>query len=137
MLDRNTGVGWTVLIVDDQMDNVNVARTALEFYGAKVYVAANGREGLALLQTINPTVILLDLSMPVMDGWEMFRQLRSRPELAGVPIIAVTAHAMYDDRCRVLKAGFDEYIPKPYDIDDFVTRIQSVIDRRVKSQAHV
>lgn len=112
--------GWIVLIVDDHWDNVNVAQTALEFYGAEVHIARNGQEGLQLLEQFTPSIILLDLSMPVMDGWTMFDHIRARPETATVPVIAVTAHAMDTDREAVLQAGFNGYIPKPYDVTTLV-----------------
>lgn len=122
--------GSRILIVDDQFDNIVVAQTVLEFHGAQVHIAGNGQEGLALLDTFAPTAILLDLSMPVMDGWEMLERLRARPDLAGVPVIAVTAHAMHGDRYRVMKAGFDEYIAKPYDIYELVRRVTQAIERK-------
>lgn len=115
---------WIVLIVDDEPDNVGVARKVLTFGGATVYVAHNGLEGLQLLETRKPTFILLDLSMPQMDGWEMLRTLRARQELASVPVIALTAHAMSGDRERVLEAGFNGYIPKPFRINSFLADIQ-------------
>lgn len=130
MTDNKNCAGWTVMIVDDQFDNVTVAQTVLEFLGAKVHVARNGREGLTLLEQVKPTAILLDLSMPVLNGWEMFAQLRDRADMKHVPIIAVTAHAMDGDRHRVLEAGFDDYISKPYDIHVLAERIQAALDRK-------
>lgn len=130
MADVNLLNGSVILIVDDQQDNIIVAQTVLEFHGARVHVARNGREGLALLETIQSTAILLDLSMPVMNGWEMIEHLRGRAGLATVPVIAVTAHAMHGDRYRILKAGFDEYIAKPYDIHDLVMRVVQAINRK-------
>lgn len=118
---------WTVLIVDDEVDNLGVARKVLSFNGANVYEARNGLEGLEVLETVTPTFILLDLSMPEMDGWEMFKIVRSRDELAIVPVIALTAHAMSGDKERVLEAGFDGYIAKPFRIQSFLEDIQACI----------
>ncbi len=130
MSDTPIGTNWTILIVDDQPDNIAVAQTVLEYHGANVHVARNGEAGLALLDQIRPTAILLDLSMPVMDGWEMFRRMRGRSDLHHVPILAVTAHAMDGDRARVLEDGFDDYIAKPYDIHVLSARIQAALENR-------
>lgn len=118
---------WVVVLVDDHEDNIVVARTALEFYGATVHTALDGAEGLELIAAVQPNLILLDLSMPIMDGWEMFRRVRERPELAEVPVVALTAHAMDGDRERVLKAGFDGYIAKPFNVVGFVGDIRSAL----------
>lgn len=132
MVDEQAGSDWTILIVDDQYDNVMVAKTVMEFQGAEVHVARNGSEGLELLETIQPTAILLDLSMPIMDGWHMFEEICNRAEMRNVPIIAVTAHAMDRDRIRVLEAGFDDYISKPYDVNLLAERIQIALNRKNK-----
>lgn len=114
---------WVVLIVDDELDNLNVARKVLSFNGAEVHVARNGVEGLDKLADVLPTFILLDLSMPEMDGWEMFRKMRQQPSAQDIPVIALTAHAMAGDREKVFDAGFNGYIPKPFRIDSFLDEI--------------
>lgn len=118
---------WIVLIVDDKHDNVEVAAKVLSFNGAEVYTAMNGEEGLNVLQTIRPTFILLDLSMPIMTGWEMLKRVRENPETAYIPVIALTAHAMDGDAERVREAGFDGYIAKPFSIVTFLAEIRDVI----------
>ena len=118
---------WTVLIVDDEPDNLGVAQKVLSFGGAEVHVARNGLEGLAVLENLKPTFILLDLSMPEMDGWEMFERARGNDNFADVPIIALTAHAMAGDRERIEAAGFDGYIAKPFRINTFMDDIQNAI----------
>ncbi len=120
---------WTVLIVDDEPDNVGVAQKVLEFHGATIYTAANGEDGLVVLEEVMPSFILLDLSMPQMDGWEMLRRMRAEPELRLIPVIAVTAHAMHGDMERVLDAGFDAYIAKPFRISTFLDEIRQVLER--------
>ena len=115
---------WVVLIVDDELDNLNVARKVLSFNGAEVHVARNGVEGLDKLADVLPSFILLDLSMPEMDGWEMFRQMRQQSDVQDIPVIALTAHAMAGDREKVFDAGFNGYIPKPFRIDSFLDEIQ-------------
>jgi two-component system, cell cycle response regulator DivK len=118
---------WIVLIVDDEPDNVSVARKILAFNGATVHVARNGVEGLAVLATVQPTFVLMDLSMPEMDGWEMLNIMRANQELTRIPVIALTAHAMTGDKERVLEAGFNGYIPKPFRINSFLDEIQSCL----------
>ncbi len=118
---------WTVLIVDDEPDNLGVAQKVLLYNGAQVHIARNGLEGLTALNDMTPTFILLDLSMPEMDGWEMFEKVRSMPALARVPIIALTAHAMTGDRERVFEAGFNGYIPKPFRINTLLEEIQKCL----------
>ncbi len=105
---------WKILIVDDDPDNLEVAAQFLELVGGEVKTARNGSEGLALLDSFKPTFILLDLSMPAIDGWEMIKRIRQRPQNASTPVIALTAHAMHGDEERVLQAGFDGYVSKPF-----------------------
>ena len=118
---------WHVLVVDDQPDNLAVAETALKFYGADVRVATNGREGLSVLQQFNANLILLDLSMPEMNGWDMFEQLRTNEATQHISVIALTAHAMVGDEEKVLNAGFDGYIPKPFSVSTIVSDIQKIL----------
>lgn len=118
---------WTVLIVDDEPDNLGVAQKVLSYGGAEVHIARNGIEGLAVLAKLKPTFILLDLSMPEMDGWEMFQRTRANDDFADVPIIALTAHAMAGDKERIEEAGFDGYIAKPFRINSFMEDIQNAI----------
>lgn len=120
---------WTVLIVDDEPDNLGVAQKVLSYGGADVHIARNGIEGLTVLESISPTFILLDLSMPEMDGWEMFERTRANGKFSDVPIIALTAHAMTGDKERVEAAGFDGYIPKPFRINSFMEDIRSAIQQ--------
>ncbi len=118
---------WRVLIVDDEPDNLGVSKAVLDFHGATTYVARDGKEGLDLLSQIMPTVVLLDLSMPQMDGWQLLKEIRATPRLAHLPVIAVTAHAMQGDRERVLQAGFDGYIPKPYRVATLVQDVKACL----------
>jgi CheY-like chemotaxis protein len=122
-LARGEVSGWTVLIVDVEPDNLAVASKVLSFGGAHVYTAHNGVEGLKILEDVMPSFILLDLSMPEMDGWEMFKHIRAGAITQQIPIIALTAHAMAGDRERVMEAGFDGYIAKPFRISTFMAEI--------------
>jgi len=126
MISKETN-DWTVLSVDDEPDNLGVAQEVLSYGEADVYIARNGIEGLSVLQSLKPTFILLDLSMPEMDGWEMFERTRSDDKFSDVPIIALTAHAMAGDKERIEEAGFDGYIPKPFRINSLMEDIRSAI----------
>src|SRR5690349_8829113 len=95
---------WRVLIVDDDADNLTLAAEYLKYVGANVRTATDGLEGLAAARDFMPTIILADLSMPNMDGWTMFEKIRADASLAGIPVIALTAHAMPQDRDRVVAA---------------------------------
>jgi len=118
---------WIVLVVDDMPDNLVVAQLALKYHGAQVFTATNGQEGLDLLQQVQPTVILLDIRMPTMDGWQMFEILRGSPETRDIPVIAVTAYAMDTDKERILAAGFDGYLAKPFNVVTFVSEIADAL----------
>jgi len=125
---------WTVLIVDDHADNLVIAQTMLEYHGATVRIAKDGEVGLASLHETIPTIILLDLSMPVMDGWDMLKHIRQMPELDHVPVLAVTAHAMDGDRAKAMKAGFDEYVSKPYNIPQLISVMEAAIQLKQPSK---
>lgn len=130
MLTTNDAVAnWTVLIVDDEPDNLMIPQEVLTFFGATVHTAENGVRGLELLDTIKPTFILLDLSMPYMDGWEMIKRIRANPATVGLPAIALTAHAMRGDKERVLEAGFNGYISKPFGFDALMAEIKRCVEQ--------
>jgi CheY-like chemotaxis protein len=117
---------WTVLVVDDEMDSIEVVTEVLQFYGATVHNASNGVHALELLQTVTPDLILSDLSMPQMDGWALLSNIRKNERLAEVPVIALTAHAMTGDAQRGMAAGFTAYLTKPVSV---VSLIQDLIER--------
>ena len=123
--------GWTVVIVEDDPDNLAVPLKILTHHGATVHTATDGLEGLRLLDEVTPTLILMDLSMPNMDGWDMLKKVRDNPAIAHIPVIAVTAHAMQGDEERALAAGFDGYISKPYRLATFLYEVQKCLCERV------
>lgn len=131
----NSVASWVVVIVDDTPDNLIVAKTALNYYGAQVHTATNGEDGLALLETVTPTVVLLDIRMPRMDGLTMIKHIRANPRTAHLPVIAVTAYAMNSDKDEILKTGFDGYMPKPFDMFTFVADIEKCISAKLERQA--
>lgn len=133
---------WIVLIVDDDRDNVGVPEQLLSHFGATINLAEDGQIGLEVLETTIPSFILLDLSMPHLDGWEMLARVRSDPRTASIPVIALTAHAMPADEERITKAGFDGYIVKPFMFSTFfdeITRCLANASQRettLRSEAH-
>lgn len=127
MADHEDVSKWKVLLVEDDPDNVLLAEQVLSFYGATVMSASDGQQGLAHLSKLAPTFILLDLAMPHMDGWEMIKKIREDPQTAHIPVIAVTAHAMQEDREKALAGGFDGYIVKPYAISSLVRDIKACL----------
>jgi len=134
LTSRDMYKDWLILIVDDTPDNLTVAKAVLKFHGANVYTASSGVEALAILEQITPTVILLDIRMPTMDGWELYRAIRENPNptVQHIPIIALTAYAMNSDRERILGMGFDGYISKPFELAHFLTNIKDIVAHAVK-----
>ncbi len=118
---------WDILLVEDEDDSQEVARYILAYYGANVQVTWNGQEALTLLQTSQPKFIISDLSMPIMDGWEFLQALKADPNLAGIPVIALTAHAMRGDSERALAAGFHSYLTKPLTADTFMYELVQLL----------
>ncbi len=112
------------LVVDDDTRNIFALRSYLELLGMKILIAENGKEALSLLQngTI-PDVILLDMMMPVMDGYELLAILKQDTSLQQIPVIAVTARAMKDDREKCMEAGAWDYISKPIDMSNLLDKI--------------
>ena len=113
--DREVVRKWKILVVDDEPDNREVIKSFFSLLGSTVVGAQDGREALEILDKAIrlPDVMLVDLSMPVMDGWETLYRIRKNVRLEGIPVVAVTAHAMRGDRERALAAGFDSYCSKP------------------------
>jgi two-component system, cell cycle response regulator DivK len=116
-----------VLLVDDVADNRDLYEEYLIFKGYHVLTADNGEDCLRILDAHRPDIILLDLRMPRMSGQETLRQVKARPELASVPVVALTAHALEDERRRALSIGFDAFIAKPCLPDDLVTAIEIIL----------
>lgn len=118
---------WYVLVVDDEPDNLEVVAETLEFRGAQVKTAPNGKEGLDVLGDFSANLILTDLSMPVMNGWQMRAQVKSDPNTSQIPVLALSAHAIAGDKERALEAGFDGYLTKPVNIHTLLDDIRSAL----------
>jgi CheY-like chemotaxis protein len=105
----------TVLIAEDNPVNRELLRELLEIRGYAVIETSNGQEALEQLQKVQPDILLLDLNMPVLDGFGAIERIRKDPGFSGLPVLAVTAYAMRGDREKILSAGFDGYLSKPID----------------------
>lgn len=116
-------MGKNILIIEDNEQNLYLVTFILEKSGHRVFQARSGDEGVRTASVCEPDLILLDIQLPVMDGYTVARELRKIPALAAIPIIAVTSFAMPGDREQALAAGCTGYIEKPIDPDTFITQI--------------
>lgn len=116
--------GKRILLVEDHEDNRNIYRTILEHYGFRVAVAADGRAGLQMAREELPDLILMDLSIPYVDGWEATRQLKEDAATSMIPVIALSAHALSEDEARARDAGCDGYLAKPVEPRRVVQEVQ-------------
>jgi CheY-like chemotaxis protein len=116
-----------ILLVEDNEMNRDMLSRRLGRRGHEVLCAADGAEGLALARREVPTLILMDMTLPILDGWEATRQLKADPATSGIPIIALTAHAMNDDRQRAIAAGCDDYDTKPIELPRLVAKIDALL----------
>jgi CheY-like chemotaxis protein len=112
-VDDPAPTGQTLLLVEDNEDNRIIYSTVLRHLGYEVIEAQDGLEAVHLARSAQPDLILMDISIPRMDGWEVTRVLRGDPLTRAIPIIALTAHALADDRERASKVGFSSYLAKP------------------------
>ncbi len=113
-----------VLIVEDNEMNRDMLSRRLIKRGYEIEIAEDGAKGLAAAQAQPPDLILMDMSLPVMDGWEATRQIKADPSISSVPVIALTAHAMSGDRERALEAGCDDFATKPVELADLVRKME-------------
>jgi CheY-like chemotaxis protein len=118
-----------ILYVEDNDDNVYVVRSRLVRAGFTVLVAGNGAQGIELAAAEQPDLILMDLSLPVLDGWEATRRLKAATETKHIPVIALSAHAMTGDREEALAAGCDDYDTKPIDFGRLRGKIDAFLSR--------
>ena len=114
-----------ILVVDDNEMHRDLLSNRLESEGHRVVVCADGAEGVRLARDEKPDLILMDMNLPVLDGWEATRAIKSNAETVSIPVIAITARAMADDRAEAIEAGCDDYQTKPVDLP----RLLSVIER--------
>jgi CheY-like chemotaxis protein len=103
----------TVLLVEDNDDNLRIYSTFLEYSGYRVIEAVDGEAAIGAARTQSPAIIFMDVSLPKLDGWEATRRLKADPQTAGIPIVALTAHASAADEAKAFEVGCDGYIAKP------------------------
>jgi len=123
-------VGRRILYVEDNEDNIYVVKTRLHDAGFTVLVAANGEQGLAMAASEKPDLVLMDLSLPVLDGWEATRRLKHAPETSGIPVIALTSHAMKGEQEKAIAAGCDDFDTKPIEIARLLAKIEAALAKR-------
>ena len=115
-----------ILYAEDNDDNVFILKTRLTRAGFTVLIAADGAQAVAMAMTEQPDMILMDLSLPVLDGWEATRKIKSAAATRHIPVIALTAHAMTGDREKALAAGCDDFDTKPIDLQRLFGKIQAL-----------
>ena len=118
-----------LLLVEDNEMNRDMLSRRLMRRGYEVVIAVDGEEGITLAGTEAPDLILMDMSLPILDGWEATRRLKADPASANIPIIALTAHAMSSDRDKALEAGCDDYDTKPVEMPRLLEKIEELLTR--------
>jgi CheY-like chemotaxis protein len=118
-----------ILYVEDNEDNVYMLTQRLTRRGYEVIVAENGEQGIEMATAEQPNIILLDLSLPVLDGWEASRRLKRSPETKSIPIIALSAHVLEGEREKALAAGCDDFDTKPVNFGRLITKIDALIGK--------
>jgi len=125
-----------LLYVDDNEDNVYMLQMRLELLGDfEVVTASNGEEGCQVVDAERPDIILMDLVMPVLNGWEAINRLKSDPSTRNIPIVALSAHALAGEREKAIGAGADEFDTKPIEFDRLVATLRRILARRQRSAA--
>ena len=119
-----------ILLVEDNEMNRDMLSRRLQKQGYEVILAVDGDEGLAKAQSESPALILMDMSLPGIDGWGATRRLKASPRTRKIPIIALTAHAMTDDRDKALAAGCDDFDTKPVELPRLLSKMQALLGRQ-------
>src|ERR1700726_4248541 len=117
------GASMKILYVEDNEDNIYMLKSRLTRAGYTVLVATDGAQGVAMATSEKPDLVLMDLSLPVLDGWEATRRIKAAPETSRIPIIALSAHAMPGDAERALAAGCDDFDTKPVELPRLLAKI--------------
>ncbi len=124
-------MGFRILVIEDNEQNMYLMHFLLESKGHTVIEAMNGEDGINMAQEADPDIILLDIQLPGMDGYEIAQRIRSMPDLATIPIIAVTSYAMAGDREKAMAAGVNDYIEKPINPGTFLDQIGEYFPEKV------
>lgn len=120
----------TVLVVDDNPDNVDILRTFLESRGFAAITASDGPAAIARVNEARPALVLLDVMLPGMSGWEVCRTIKTHPELSDIRVVMVTAKGTWEDKHEGMRAGADDYVVKPIDIQDLAKKIERNLHAR-------
>ncbi len=120
-------MGTKILLVEDNPLNLDMLKRRLERKGFTVLTAMDGQKGIELAHSEKPDLILMDMSLPIIDGWEATKQLKADPKTNSIPIIALTAHAMVGDQVKAEEAGCNEYDTKPVDLPRLLTKMAKFI----------
>ena len=120
-----------ILLVEDNEDNLDMLSRRLMRNGFEVYIATDGQKGVELARTSGPDLILMDMGLPLKDGWAATREIKADPQCHNIPVIALTAHAMTGDRDKALAAGCDDYDTKPVDMKRLLEKINKLLDIQV------
>ena len=118
-----------ILYVEDNEDNIYVVKNRFTRAGFTILVATDGEQGVAMAATERPDLILMDLRLPVLDGWEATRRIKAQPETQHIPIIALTAHAMSGDREKALAAGCDDFDTKPVEMPRLLEKVRALLPK--------
>ena len=116
-----------ILYVEDNEDNADILKRRLGRLGFEIVIATDGAEGVAMAGETKPDLILMDLSLPVMDGWEATGRIKAAPDTRHIPVIALTSHAMTGERERALAAGCDDFDTKPVELARLVGKIRALV----------
>lgn len=122
------GMGKRVLVIEDNRDNMTLIVDILSEFDYEVFQAFDGEAGVAMAEKEIPDLILMDLSLPRMDGWAAARAIKANPDQKDIPIIALTAHAMIGDRERALEAGCDDYLSKPLNLSQLLSKLNTYLN---------
>ena len=122
-----------LLLIEDNELNRDMLSRRLESRGYQVIMAVDGQEGLALAQSQSPDLILMDMSLPLIDGWEATRRLKANPATRAIPVLALTAHAINGDREKAIRVGCDDYDTKPVEFCRLMDKIQLLLQSRGRS----
>ena len=125
----------SILIIDDSIDNLDLSRMLLELEGYSVRTAEHAEEAMRVLSAFHPSLILMDIQLPGMDGLELTRRLRQRPEFEDVVIVALTAYAMKGDDRKAREAGCDGYITKPINTRTFSAQVEEYLNSKISRRS--
>ncbi len=119
---------WKVLVIEDEDDSMEFVQGLLEHHGIESIGASSGEEALEVLKTIQPTLLIVDLALPGLDGWELLRRFKAHPVLRDVPRVAITAYHTPELAEQAIEAGFDAYFAKPLDATSFVRELEAIVN---------